>query len=449
MISTKTIIDKTNTFISGASITDLQFTQLSSVQNFLDNSNNSVASVLNLPSAADYEGVTYYVSSEGQYYFSDGEVWRKEFASNYLTAGLVYAWGSNGSGRLGDNTTSNRGSPVSIVGGVTNWSEISAGDTHSFAITNSGIAYCWGTNNYGQLGTNNTSSRSSPVQLSVGIKWSQISAQINFTAGISSSGIAYAWGKNQYGQLGNNTTSSFSSPVTVVGGITNWNRVAAGGNHTLGLTSGGILYSWGWNGNFALGDGTGTNRSSPTIVAGGITTWAEIAAGESHSLGITLTGVAYAWGNNGNGQLGDNSVTNRSSPVTVVGGITNWSKIAGGQGHTIALTTGFVLYGWGRNDQGQLGNNTVTYRSSPVTVVGGITNWSQISAGRQHCLGLTSSGILYSWGSNSNAQLGVPVLASASSPVSVQGANIQTWSKISAGGYHNLSLYAYDRGFII
>jgi alpha-tubulin suppressor-like RCC1 family protein len=280
------------------------------------------------------------------------------------------------------------------VGGIVAWSQIAAGVSHSLALTSAGIAYAWGYNSSGQLGTNNTTARSSPVTIVGGIStWNQISTEGSHSLGLTSAGIAYAWGRNSNGQLGDNTTSSRSSPVTVVGGITTWSQINGGGDHNLGLISTGILYAWGQNSNGQLGDGTTTNRSSPISVLGNITNWSKISAGGYHNLTVTSTGVAYSWGYAANGRLGDGqSVTNRSSPVTVIGGITNWSNVsASRQKHSLGILNTGILYAWGNNSNGELGDNTTLASSSPVTVVGSFTNWTQISAGGYFSLGLTTT----------------------------------------------------------
>jgi hypothetical protein len=164
--------------------------------------------------------------------------------------------------------------------------------------------------------------------------------------------------------------------------------LAAGENHSLGLTSTGIAYAWGNGGSGQLGDETTTSRSSPVTVIGGITNWTQLSAGRQHSLGVTTTGIAYAWGNGGSGRLGTGNTTNISSPVSVIGGITNWSQVAAGQSHSLGLTSTGIAYGWGFNSTGQLGDGTTTSKLSPVTVIGGITNWSQVSAGEVHSLGV-------------------------------------------------------------
>jgi alpha-tubulin suppressor-like RCC1 family protein len=108
-------------------------------------------------------------------------------------------------------------------------------------------------------------------------------------------------------------------------------------------------------------------------------------------MALTDTGVLYAWGLNFRGQIGDGTRIDRSSPVTVIGGITSWSQISA-DFHSVALTDTGVLYAWGLNDVGRLGDGTGTARSSPVTVVGGITSWSQIDVGGAHNLALSSKG---------------------------------------------------------
>ena len=364
------------------------------------------------------------------------------------TVSYTYAWGFNSSGQIGDGTTTSRSSPVIVVGGITNWKQVSAGSDHSLGVTTTGIAYGWGQSGDGQLGDDTTSNRSSPVTVVGGItNWSQVSAGGSHSLGVTTTGIAYAWGLGTSGQIGDDTTSNRSSPVTVVGGITNWKQVSAGNLDSLGVTSTGIAYGWGSNGFGNIGDGTATSRLSPVTVVGGITNWSQVSAGGDHSLGVTSTGIAYAWGLNTDGQLGDNTGTTRSSPVTVVGGITNWRQLDAGSQHRLGVIATGIAYGWGNNSTGRLGDNTTTSRSSPVTVVGGITNWSQVSAGgltsslNRHSLGLTSSGTAYAWGSNIVGQLGDGTTSNRSSPVTVVG-SITNWSQVSAGGDHSLGVYA-------
>ena len=329
-----------------------------------------------------------------------GNQWKGLDGRTYISRNIINGLGFNLTGQLGDNTTTSRLSPVTVVGGVIDWIQ--------------------------------TSTNGGPFS----------STFIGHSLGVTSSGLLYAWGSNVFGQLGDNTLTNRSSPVTVVGGITNWKQVSVGtgGGHSLGVTTTGIAYGWGNGSNGQLGTGT-SGKSSPTSVIGGITNWSQVSAGGSHSLGVTSTGIAYAWGFNGNGRLGDNTTSQRTSPVTVVGGITNWSQISAGSLHSLGLTSTGVAYAWGYNGSGQLGDGTTTSRLSPVTVIGGITNWKQISAGTTHSLGLTSTGVLYGWGNNTYGQLGsADIATNKSSPIQMMP-YITTWIDISAGFRNSLNLF--------
>lgn len=355
---------------------------------------------------------------------------------------IAYGWGLNSGvrpGRVGDNTVINRSSPVTVVGGVVDWSRVSAGRRHSVALTNSGIVYTWGYNANGRLGVNDTVNRSSPVTVAGGItNWNQISGG-DHTLAVTNTGVAYAWGANNSGQLGDNSGNDRSSPVTVVGGITNWSQTSAGPFHSAAITDIGIMYAWGYGGLGQLGTGNTTSRSSPVVVAGNITSWNRVSCGGLHTVAVTDTGSLYAWGFNSSGQLGTGNRTNQSSPVSVTGGITNWSQISAGNYHTAAVTSSGIAYTWGSGSFGRLGTNDIISRSSPVTVVGGITNWSRISSGNPHTVAITDTGQAYSWGRNFDGPLGTGNRTDRSSPVTVVG-GITNWNDISTGNEHTIAI---------
>jgi alpha-tubulin suppressor-like RCC1 family protein len=303
--------------------------------------------------------------------------------------GVGYGVGYNSFGLLGLGDTQSKNSPVTMVGNLL-WNKLSVGSQTSFGITQGGILYGWGFNS-GRLGdgTGSTISASSPVTVVGGItSWTDIAAGIATRVGIAG-GVAYAWGVNTSGQVGDGTVIARSSPVTVVGGITNWKQVSAGGGFSIGITETGVGYAWGSGTVGKLGNNSLTNQSSPVTISGGIT-WNTISAGYGHSLGISSSGIAYAWGLNSAGRLGDGTVTSRVVPVTVVGGITNWSQVSGGKSHSLGLTSSGIVYAWGNNGSGQLGTNSISNTSSPVTVVGGVTNWSQVSGGGDFSIALNT-----------------------------------------------------------
>ena len=201
---------------------------------------------------------------------------------------------------------------------------------------------------------------------------------------LNSFGQLWAWGYNSSGQLGDNTTISKISPVQVDGNT--WVEIAAGAFHSLARKSDGTLWAWGNNSYGQLGnntnliDGTTTRINSPLQIAGN--TWAEIAAGDFHSLARKNDGTLWAWGRNDFGQLGDNTTIDRSLPMQINGN--TWAKIASGANHSLAIKNDGTLWAWGQNNYGQLGDNTTISKTSPVQVDG--NTWIEIAAGDNHTL---------------------------------------------------------------
>jgi len=440
MISIQKLIDKANERISQGGLTELQIIQLSTLDTAEANSKVLVATTNDLPSAANNKGRMMYVEAEDSFYFSNGTTWTNNFSTELTSlTDTAYAWGRNvTNSTLGDGTSLNRSSPVTVVGGITNWLQLSGGYRFSLGVTSTGIAYAWGAGSYGATGTGATSTTSSPVTVVGSItNWSNLSAGQFHSLGLIDTGTLYAWGRNNQGALGTNNVVSTSSPVTVVGGITGWTDISGGAGFSLGIANG-IAYAWGYNSSGRLGDGTTTTRSSPVTVVGGITNWSQISAGRAHSLGIANR-VAYAWGLNSYGRLGNGTTTSAISPVVVVGGILNWKQVSAAKEHSLGLTNSGILYAWGINGSGRLGTNNLVNSSSPVTVVGGITNWAQISTAEssEFSTALTNNGLVYSWGVNTQGQLGDGTTISKSSPVTVVG-GIDTWAQVAAGAEHNL-----------
>jgi alpha-tubulin suppressor-like RCC1 family protein len=156
-----------------------------------------------------------------------------------------------------------------------------------------------------------------------------VSAGGKHTLGLNTSGVLWAWGYGSYGRLGDNSTAGKSSPVSVVGGFTDWCQISAGKYHSAAVRTNGTLWTWGYGHQGQIGDNAGVViRSSPVSVVGGFTDWCQATAGSQDSFGLRSNGTIWSWGCNGSGRLGDGTTTNRSSPVSVVGGFTDWFKIA-------------------------------------------------------------------------------------------------------------------------
>lgn len=232
------------------------------------------------------------------------------------TAGGLKCWGLNNYGQLGDNSKTSRLTPVSVAGLLNEVASVEAGTFHTCAVTRAGGAKCWGHNGTGQLGDNSTTARLIPVNvvgLTSGV--TSVAAGTHHTCAVMA-GAVMCWGYNSYGQLGDNRTTHRSTPGTVLGLTSGIANVSAGGLHTCAVTIGGAAKCWGSNGNGQLGDNTTTSRLTSVDVFGLNSGVVSITAGDRHTCAVT-TGAAKCWGYNGRGQLGNNSTIDSSVPVDV------------------------------------------------------------------------------------------------------------------------------------
>jgi alpha-tubulin suppressor-like RCC1 family protein len=309
--------------------------------------------------------------------------------------GTVWAWGTNGNGQLGDNTTTNKLSPIQVhgtnnIGYLTGIAAVAAGDTHSVVLGANMKVYAWGYNNKGQVGDASTTTRKTPVVVYPVTGSGYLSNIVavacgrNHTIALDSSGKTYAWGENESGQLGDNSTSTRTRPVQVkgtnnIGYLTNIIAVAAGGSHSLALRNDGLVYAWGANTNGGLGDNTILRRLTPVWVrgpaaAGYLTNMVALAAGESNSLALKTDGTIWAWGNGDSGQLGNNEAEpTNTTPKQVLGPngagyFTNAIAVASGRRHNAAIAADGTLWIWGCNEYGQLGGNTTSNSLVPIQV---------------------------------------------------------------------------------
>jgi alpha-tubulin suppressor-like RCC1 family protein len=346
--------------------------------------------------------------------------------------GVAYCWGSDYYGQLGTGLRADQLSPGIAVSGGLVFSSIAASFYHTCGIVVSppGAAYCWGSNSYGALGDGTTTDSAFPVAVSGGLAFSSIATGRDHSCGIvvTPPGAAYCWGSNGYGQLARDdgTTADSASPVAVGGGLV-FSSIATGYLHTCGIVVSppGAAYCWGFNGNAQLGDGTYNSPTSPVAVIGGLT-FSSIVTGYVHTCGIVISppGAAYCWGND-NGQLGDGTTSESDdtvSPVAVSGGLA-FSSIAAGGLHTcgIVVSPPGAAYCWGRNSNGQLGAESPAYFSiSFVAVTGGLM-FSSITTSSYHTCGIIVSppGAAYCWGSNDFGQLGDGTYGERSYPVAV------------------------------
>ncbi|MBZ5734914.1 hypothetical protein K8Z61_10440 [Nocardioides sp. TRM66260-LWL] len=351
--------------------------------------------------------------------------------------GAAHAWGANAAGRLGDGTLTNRATAVAVLTTGSSLAgktviALATGSSHSLALDSDGTVHAWGGNNFGQLGDGTTTDRLTAIAVATtgtslaGKTIVAIAAGALHSLALASDGTLHAWGYNFLGQLGDGSTSDRTTAVRVATAGASLDgktvtAIAAGNIHSLALATDGSLHAWGSNGAGRLGDGTTTNRSTPTLVNVSGTaleskTVTAIAAGTAHNLVLASDGTVHAWGDNGNGRLGDNTTTQRATPVPVTTDGTSLdgkavTGIAAGATHSLALTSDGTVHAWGDNGNGRLGDNTTTRRTTAISVTTPGTSLDgravvAISAANAHSLALASDGTMHAWGINMDGQLG-------------------------------------------
>jgi alpha-tubulin suppressor-like RCC1 family protein len=337
----------------------------------------------------------------------------------------LYSWGRNTNGQLGQNNTTTLSSPVQ-VGALTNWGSAVTGENFCAAIKTDGTLWTWGGNNTGQLGFT-SGSVSSPIQVGALTNWSKVSANGGLCcAAIKTDGSLWTWGFNFYGQLGLGTNVTQSSPVQV-GALTDWSKVSMGVQSCIAIKTDGTLWTWGNNSFGQLGQNNTTVRSSPVQV-GALTNWSgvsEAPGGNNFSAAIKTDGTLWTWGAGLFGALGQGNQADLSSPVQV-GALTDWSKVSAGANICAAIKTDGTLWTWGFGNAGRLGLDDTVSRSSPVQV-GALTNWSSVAT-YASCMAIKTDGTLWSWGFNSSyGNLGQNNATNLSSPVQVGGSTNWTF----------------------
>lgn len=358
-----------------------------------------------------------------------------------LTAlGRGYCWGAEGAGKLASSADSSCASdayaaggactlePKRIVSPAIDFRVVSAGGTFGCGVSAQQMLFCWGDGTFGQIGWGRLGSSPIPALATVGSeRFTTVTAGEAHACALNLTGLAYCWGLDELGQLGDNRRVNSTTPIPVVGengqpsSAIRFTRISAGANHTCAIDAGGAAYCWGVGLRGALGIGSRIASDVPARVSSN-ESFREISAGRDHSCAVTTGGNMYCWGGNGLGQLGtDTTVVQRLTPVLVGSGYT---AVSAGDSFTCALTTAGDVRCWGWNGYGQLGRGegSVSFNDfhvSPATVTGG-HRFTSVSAGWRHACGLASDGNTYCWGSNMMGALGNQLQAALrTSPVRV------------------------------
>ncbi len=370
-------------------------------------------------------------SASGSAEYSRLEVFRQIAAGENHSCGITnsnktYCWGRNNYGQLGDNSTNTSLVPIDITdsGALSGKTVkfIGVGDAHTCAITSDNYVYCWGWNDYGQVGDNSFSTRQVPTAIYTsgflsGKTISSLAVGYRHNCVITSDNKAYCWGYDNDGQLGNNSTTDSAVPVAVTtsGALSGKVIISIGAGfvHTCAVawdaSSGNNAYCWGWNSYGQLGNNSTTDSHVPVPVYNdGVLNGLEVdhvAAGYTHTCAIASNNKAYCWGLNG---LGHYSTTSSKIPVTVyTGGVLSGKTIKSlevGDDHTCVITSDNNAYCWGHSNYGELGDGYTTDSNPPVAVyTGGALNGLTIKSfgiGHDHNCVIASNDNAYCWGRN-------------------------------------------------
>lgn len=362
--------------------------------------------------------------------------------------GVVWCWGNNDAGQLGNNTAASTQTPVQVVGLGGMATAIAAGDEHSCALVTGGKIACWGSNDAGQLGI--ASDSRVPVFPDSFGTVTAISAHGATTCAVTDANEMWCWGDNSSGQLGDNTNKSRAIPAramikdavaAAVGrsfacGLTSAGAVFCAGNNDGGqlgsgrpstgmpsqvalqsqakaITAGddfacaldnlGQVWCWGDDGNAELADGmTDTSHAFPGLSA--YTSATEIAAGSNHLCVRSTTNAITCSGFNGHGELGHGVRTTQTTPKPIAG-LTGVSSIWTSDDFTCATGSDGGVQCWGANFSGQLGDGSFLPRAQPAPVIG-VVNATQVVTGNGHSCALIGDGTVQCWGAGFRGQLG-------------------------------------------
>jgi uncharacterized repeat protein (TIGR02543 family) len=483
-----------------------------------------------------------------------------ELHSAALTStGRLFVWGNNTYGQLGDGTTTHRALPTHITNQLMLYQGekieiISLGSNHSAAITSLGRIFVWGNNTYGQLGDSTSIQKVIPLNVTHQFTLSMDETILNIELGANHSSVTtnkgevFLWGINEFGQLGDGTLVNKSAPIEIEKQIpylskvevydfgfpisayqpvkegyefigwyidiemttlydlntmpatdmelyARWEinqydinyfiypnydplavmtlypdeiieHVVLGDLHGSALTSFGRIFTWGWNAYGQLGDGTSTNKSTPVDITDQFTlypgeTIESISLGSNHSAAITSLGRMFVWGANGYGQLGDQTIIQKNTPVDITDQFDLEVDeiivdVSLGYAHTSAVTSEGRIFTWGWNIYGQLGDGTSNDRLSPTEITDQFNlvqdeKMVSTSLGTNHSAAITSEGRIFTWGWNFYGQIGDGTTSQSNMPIDITygftlevGEHIQ---RISLGDLHSTALTSTGRMF--
>jgi alpha-tubulin suppressor-like RCC1 family protein len=336
---------------------------------------------------------------------------------------------------------------------VTPVKTVVAGNNLTLALKATGGTYVWGENTWGQTANGNLSTpQSSPLALAGAATWKSVATGGYHSLGIKSDGTLWAWGLDDKGQLGNATSGNFSTgqpkffpTPQAIGVAKDWLVVSAGDGHSVGIkgTTTPVLMAWGQNTSGQLGLGNTNPVNQPTqivvVVPASKPLWTSLACSGSYSLALRSDGVVFAWGDNANGQLGQLGGGNLNVPTAITLLTVQVVSIAAGTNHAAAIGQDNTLWMWGSNAGGQLGlgpSGTPTVYPFPAQL--GTDLWVAVACGGAHTLAIRlTDQTLWAWGSNADGQLGDGTTTDSLAPKQI---GTGRWVAVAAGKSHSMAI---------
>ncbi len=296
--------------------------------------------------------------------------------------------------------------------GAIRFASVSAGYFHACGLAADGRAYCWGGNVWGTLGDGTTTRSNRPVQVAGALRFVQLDSGAAHSCAVTFDEHVYCWGLNDEGQAGVDWVNiGILEPVRVPG-TQRWEQVSAGHDHACGLTVEGQVWCWGDNLTGHLGSGDTFSKSFQPVRAASDETFVTVTAGYYQSCALTDAGRMYCWGRNDFGQIGDESRVNRFIPVPVSGDLV-FRAVGGGDAFMCGITVDGATYCWGSNLSGELGDPALETRAAPVRV-GGLPELANIygaggaftvSSAQAYACGVTPGGEAWCWGGSIRGEL--------------------------------------------
>lgn len=324
--------------------------------------------------------------------------------------GNAYCAGAYGDGILGYGGAVSGPAPRPVaVPTSQKFRDLTNGYDHQCGLTSQGHAYCWGNNEYGQLGIAYASEKEiyPRVVSSPGSDvFIHVVAGRSGTCGLGSSGTVFCWGGDDFGQLGNGEPKEAQYVPTAIDSALKFVSIVAGENHNCAITQEGAAYCWGRNDKKQLGDGTSTDSASPKLV-GGSRRFVSVTAGKNHTCGVAVNGVSYCWGSDNVGQSGNgDAITGLQSDPIALDSSELFRSVITGYSFTCGVSDAGKAYCWGSNSWGRLGKGMMDgFETRPYAVSSGDT-FVRISAGYAHACAISQRNQAVCWGHDGFEQLG-------------------------------------------